>query len=333
MQQCIPAASFQVVAHRPCGVVSGAAIDRIETLGTIVAVHALVRFAIPRPRALLGDENLRRIAALLRGVIGRSAANWITFRLSAAGSSSPVLRRLRSAIAEITGCSETTAEPSLHLRLWPDAHGWCLAARTTPLPLTVRPWRGAHLPGALDASVARAILLLGGHHARQRVLNIACGAATLLIERRAIGPWRAGVGVDIDARAIDAARQNLASASVQGHLIRGDLEALPFPDASFDAVVADPPFGMLNSATEGTYPALIDEALRVVSPDGYVAIVSARRRLLDACLQRRTDVRSVRPPLTCAIPLRNGTILLTIRFFGRRRGEPARRGRPNVGLP
>ncbi len=313
--------------------VSGVSVDRIETLGTIVAVHALVRFAVPRPRALLGDESLRRIAGLLRGIIGRTDARWSTFRLSAAGSSSPVLQRLRSAIAEITGCTETTAEPSLHLRLWPDGDGWCLAARTTPLPLTVRPWRAAHLPGALDASVARAILVLCGSHARERVLNIACGAATFLIERRALGPWRAGVGVDVDARAIDAARRNLESASVAAHLVKGRWEALPFPDASFDAVVADPPFGMLNATSEDTYRSLIDEALRVVTPHGHIAIVSARRRLLDACLRGRTEVRAVRPPLTCAIPYRNGTIELTTRFIGRGRGESARGGRPTVRLP
>jgi hypothetical protein len=67
-------------------------------------VYLIHHAAVPRPRALLGDEHLRALLAQIALVRSRlPSADYRTLGLSAAGSGSPVLRRLTHVLAQHTG--------------------------------------------------------------------------------------------------------------------------------------------------------------------------------------------------------------------------------------
>ena len=75
-------------------------------------------------------------------------------------------------------------------------------------------------------------------------------------------------GVDLNARMVDVATQNLHRAGVAADLRQGDVEALPYPDGYFDTV--------LCTAALSGYPdghRAMAEMLRVMKPDGRLVIL------------------------------------------------------------
>jgi len=281
----------------------------VARLRTVTALHRVLTFDVPRPKALLGDAHLRRIADEVRGVVRASDAPFHALRLEAAGKDSPVMRRLRAALAQATGLADDPEEGDLQLRVRPavgsassgaSRGGWDVLIRTTPRPLSVRDWRVRNLPGGLNACVAAAAWRWVGHAPGQRVLNAMCGSGTLLAERAALGPSARLAGVDLDADALEAAEANLRAAglSVRSDLSGGpegaqvelrlaDAAATPFADAAFDVVVADPPWGDAMGEVADlhrAYAAFLREAARLVPVGGSALIVTHALRAFDAAL-------------------------------------------------
>ena len=61
--------------------------ESLLSLRSAVAVHIVERFAVSRPRALLGHENFNRLLGSIRDVVGmHPRGTFKTFRVSAAGS-------------------------------------------------------------------------------------------------------------------------------------------------------------------------------------------------------------------------------------------------------
>lgn len=102
-----------------------------------------------------------------------------------------------------------------------------------------------------------------------QVLDVACGPGRnlpLLLD--AVGPGGRVVGVDISPAMLAKAR----SRAVDAELLEADVsEGLPLGDGTFDAVVSS--FGL--SCVPRISPAL-DEILRVLRPDGVLAVADAR---------------------------------------------------------
>ena len=95
-----------------------------------------------------------------------------------------------------------------------------------------------------------------------RVLDVACGGGYLLMEAE-----RAGLdahGIDIAQAAIDRAKRFAPKAT----LVRGDAEALPYDEASFDIVTC---LGSLEHFLSP--PKALEEMRRVLKPDGRAVIV------------------------------------------------------------
>jgi ubiquinone/menaquinone biosynthesis C-methylase UbiE len=101
------------------------------------------------------------------------------------------------------------------------------------------------------------------------VLDIACGSGrNLPLLLQEVGPGGRVVGVDIAPGMLTRSR----SRAPEAELVEADVsEGLPFGDASFDAVVSS--FGL--SCVPRISPAL-DELLRVLRPDGVLAVADAR---------------------------------------------------------
>lgn len=95
-----------------------------------------------------------------------------------------------------------------------------------------------------------------------RVLDLACGAGRHLERLRAAG--YAAVGVDLSAPLLEEAA---SGRGLRGRLVRGDMRALPFGDARFDAVVNFfTSFGYFTTREEDAEVAR--EIRRVLVPDG-----------------------------------------------------------------
>ena len=72
----------------------------------------------------------------------------------------------------------------------------------------------------------------------ERVLDVGCGTATLLIAAKARSPLAQLVGVDADERAVRIARKKIAGHQVEVEVMQAGAEQLPFPPSSIDVVTS-----------------------------------------------------------------------------------------------
>jgi SAM-dependent methyltransferase len=261
---------------------------RLTALRSAAAVHAVAFVAGARPSALLGHEAFGRLRGLLAAAT-TFAPGARTLRLSAAGATSPVLARLTGALAAATGLRPVRGPADVLIALRRPADGgpgWEVLVRLGRRPLSARPWRVCDRPGALDATVASAMVALVSPAAGRRFLNLACGSGTLLVERLLGAPAAVAVGVDVDPAALACARANLVAAGCAGRarLVRADAGRLPLATATIDELVCDLPFGMVVGTPEENarlYPLLLGEAARVAAPRARLVVVTASRRLFE----------------------------------------------------
>lgn len=258
-----------------------AAAARLAQARLATAFHLVLDFPVPRPKALLGDQHLRRLLAGIRDV--SAAGGHDSFRLSAAGSDSSVFRRLASELAARSGLRHEPEEGALLIRVRPGGRGWQVLLRLTPRPLSTRPWRVCNLEGGLNATIAAAMnQLLAQGRPPGDFLNAMCGSGTLLAEWLSAHPQASGTGFDLSGDALECARANLAGFGDRARLFQADASAVPLPDASVDFISCDPPWGDDIGTHDGNavlYPAFLAEATRLLRPGGRLALLSHELKL------------------------------------------------------
>jgi tRNA G10 N-methylase Trm11 len=103
------------------------------------------------------------------------------------------------------------------------------------------------------------------------------GSGLELIERARLGPYRALIGSDLEASALEAARANLTRASVSAELRIAD--ATRGGPAGVTLILTNPPMGR-RVARDGTLGKLLDAFLvntqRVLLPGGRLVWLSPR---------------------------------------------------------
>lgn len=260
-------------------------------LRTPVAAYLLSSVGGRRPSALLGDERLFEQVEAARRLHPPGAFS--SFRLSVPGAGSAAVRRLRDELATRTGLADDPEDGELLLRIR-RAHGggtgWDLLTRLSPRPLATRSWRVWNLPGALNATIAAAMVELSRPGASDRVLNLMCGSGTLLVERLARAPAASAVGCDLDPAALEGARANLDAAGLASAaaLARMDATRLGLGHAGFDVLLADLPYGHRmgsHEANAALYPAVLREATRVAAPGAAFLALTHELRLFERCLE------------------------------------------------
>jgi SAM-dependent methyltransferase len=155
----------------------------------------------------------------------------------------------------------TRLVPAIYERYWRPALG--------------RLAKGVTGPGmAEEIRIAR--LLLGLGH-RDVVLDVACGPGNFSREfARTVGPDGLVVGVDASRTMLERGGEELRRADPGNVcLVRTDATALPFAEASFDAVCC---FAALHLFGEPF--AALDEMRRVLKPGGRIALMTSVRREL-----------------------------------------------------
>ncbi|MGH2636716.1 MAG: class I SAM-dependent methyltransferase [Actinomycetota bacterium] len=104
-------------------------------------------------------------------------------------------------------------------------------------------------------------------HAGQRVLDVACGSGNtaLCAARR----WCEVTGIDFEPGLLARARARADFEGLDVELLEADAHDLPFPEASFDAVLST--FGVMFAADQ---PKAASEMLRVCRPGGTIGMAN-----------------------------------------------------------
>ena len=101
------------------------------------------------------------------------------------------------------------------------------------------------------------------------ILDIGTGPGWLLVKLHNQAPGVSLTGLDISPAMVAKARQNLAKTGLAGsvEIREGAAQKLPFPDASFDAVVSTGSIHHWNDPAAG-----LNEVYRVLKPGGHALI-------------------------------------------------------------
>ncbi|MCA9907671.1 MAG: RNA methyltransferase, partial [Anaerolineae bacterium] len=275
-------------------------IDALLKLRTAQAVYRVLAFPIPRPKALLGDQNFKLLAAAIAEIMAaHPPGTFHTLGIAAAGAQSGVMQRIKVSLAERAGLIPADDRGDLLIRIRPDTDrtGWECLLRISPRPLATRPWRVRDLEGALNATVARAMNMMTDASADDVYVNLGCGSGSLLIERLYRPRARIMLGVDHDQIALSACAANLQAAGSSRpriDLVRGDVTRLSLPANFATVLTADLPFGQRVSShpeNERMYPLLLDEATRISVPGARFVLITHEIRLMERLLASRRDWR------------------------------------------
>ena len=164
---------------------------------------------------------------------------------------------------ESTGATQdlmtTSLVPAIYERYW--------------RPALTRVAKGLTGPGmAEEVRIARLLL---GLSPGDLVLDVACGPGNFSREfAKAVGEEGLVVGIDASRTMLARGAAELVAAGLPNlALIRGDATALPFGDATFDAVCCFAALHLFADPFAG-----LDEMRRVLRPGGRIALMTSVRR-------------------------------------------------------
>ena len=267
-------------------------LKQLFRLKTVTAVYIVNTFQIPRPKALLGHQNFHQMLdtiSLVRQLHEKGAFR--TLHISAAGSNSSVMQRIKSELAEQSALSVDDDNGDLFLRIIRAQGAWEVLTRTTPRPLSTRSWRVCNYEGALNASVAHAMIRLVELQPEDRVLNLMCGSASLLIEAAAFSRSSDTLfGCDLAAEALQCGARNIGQAqqNTRVELFQADVVSIPVRSDYATVMLADLPFGNLVGSHNQNlilYPKVLEEAYRVAHPGCRFAVITHEKQLMEQLLK------------------------------------------------
>ncbi|MBN8548423.1 MAG: methyltransferase domain-containing protein [Deltaproteobacteria bacterium] len=263
--------------------------NSLLSLKTAVAVFQLLYFKVPRPHIIAQGGQLLRLLEAIENLPSRESFS--TFRISAAGSDSPSFQKIKKIISQRSGLRFDEADGQLVIRFRRAAlksFGWDVLLRLTPLPLSARAWRKKNMPGALNATIAAAMLRLLNIQEADVVLNLMCGSGTFAAETQTISPCKLFVGTDIALPHLRFAKENIGTSRISMSLVQSDARALPFSDACCSVLIADLPWGRLIGNPESLaelYATALREAARVCRSNGRFAVITQENKLFDEILK------------------------------------------------
>jgi tRNA (guanine6-N2)-methyltransferase len=271
----------------------GDALDAVLGLRTVVAAYRSLAFDVPRPRSLRSPEHMAPVTDAVADLRRRARPQrFASFRLSAAGRDSEDLVLWCDAFAAATGLHHDPEAGDLLVRLRRPSggrRGWEVLLRLTPRPLAARAWRVVDRPGALNATIAAALVRTTDPAADDVFVDLTCGTGTIVLERLARGMPARLVGIDNDPAALDAARANQRAARLRGRIewIEADATALSLNGPAPNRLVANLPWGSLvgtHEENERLYPAVLDAAAAVAAAGATFSVLTHDLRRFDRAL-------------------------------------------------
>lgn len=255
----------------------------VRALRTAVAAWIAIQVPTPRPSGALATQ----VQSAVRGALElmrrqRPRERFSGLRLLAAGAETELMRRVAAELAATTGV-QLDDDGDLHMRLRRRGPGWELLVRTTARPLATRPWRLHRYPGALNATIAAAVVEATDPAPSDRFIDLMCGSGTIVIERLARGGVERIVGCDVDPRAIEIAGEHQRAARLRGRVewIRADVRELSLPPnavpGGFTTLVANPPWGELlgdHAENDALSRELLASAAALAAPGALLAVLT-----------------------------------------------------------
>ncbi len=103
----------------------------------------------------------------------------------------------------------------------------------------------------------------------ETVLDLGSGGGLdVLLSARRVGPTGRAYGLDMTDEMLDLARRNAAQAGAENvEFLRGEIEAIPLPDASVDVVISNCVINLSGDKAQ-----VLREAARVLKPGGRFAV-------------------------------------------------------------
>jgi 23S rRNA G2445 N2-methylase RlmL len=111
-------------------------------------------------------------------------------------------------------------------------------------------WRKRDVPAASHPTVAAALARIAGTDDDDVVWDPFVGSGGELVERSLLGRYAALFGTDVDGRALEAARENLAAAGAKATLTK--IDALRAAPPGVTLVITNPPMGRRSLRDAGT---------------------------------------------------------------------------------
>lgn len=175
-----------------------------------------------------------------------------------------------------------------------------------------RHYRKCTTQSSLNPAIAYTMNVLAGLDKNDRILDPCCGSATILIERQLL-KQAVCIGVDLDPRALDCARENIEAAKVEVELKHGAISERKFPDNYFTKIISNLPFGIHSGSRKqniGLYQFLADGAIRWLKPGGKAVFLTNSKSLL-----RNAFAFNSGWELVAEIPLQTGGLSLIIFIY------------------
>ncbi len=145
-----------------------------------------------------------------------------------------------------------------------------------------RNYRKSALKSTINPAIAFALNKLAGIEENDRILDPCCGTGTILIERQLLKPCIC-VGVDIDPRALESAKENIKAANVEIELKHGDIMDKKIPNGYFTKIISNLPYGIHTGSREKNkqlYRFLADKAIHWLKPGGKAVFITNAKTLL-----------------------------------------------------
>jgi predicted RNA methylase len=136
-------------------------------------------------------------------------------------------------------------------------------------------YRCREVPAASHPTIAAALARVAGVREDDIVWDPFVGSGLELVERARLGPYRGLIGTDIDARALDAARENLRAAGLNAELALADAAA--HRPRGVTLILTNPPMGRRVARAHDLgrlLEAFVRHAARTLTPGGRLVWLS-----------------------------------------------------------
>lgn len=147
------------------------------------------------------------------------------------------------------------------------------------LPVAYQAWRESELGRTTDRLEEQAIFALAGAVDGRQVLDVGCGDGALSVALARRGGDV--TGLDLDPRMLAAAGERARQVRLPGRFVAADAVRLPFPDGTFDLVVAVTVLCFIPGGERA-----VSEMARVLRPGGRLVIGELGRFSLWAAKRR-----------------------------------------------